>query len=178
MLSNSMPFTSVHHHVVFKMQDASSTDTSKTRESHAARTAPPRQTSGKQINSKPSLYSRLNYHTDIILESYSITSGKLRKQRLLPPITPLIRHGIPQLTDPGNIQVLHRGIGAVQIEHGNNALLVRCAPHSEVRNILLQRDGDGWVRHTSDGAGGGLVGVVEGVGDVKAVQGGWGREEV
>jgi len=60
----------------------------------------------------------------------------------------------------------------------HNTLLVRRAPDREVGDVLLQCNGNGRVRHTPDRAGAGFVGVVEGVGDVEAVQGGRGGEEV
>lgn len=55
---------------------------------------------------------------------------------------------------------------------------VRVALLCEGRDILLQRNGDGRVRHAADWAGAGDVGVVESVRDVKAVERGRGGEQV
>lgn len=57
-------------------------------------------------------------------------------------------------------------------------LLVRIAPHGKVGDVLLQRERDGRIEHAGQGALAGEVGVVEGVADVEAVQGGGDGEEV
>jgi len=95
-------------------------------------------------------------------------------QNPLPPITPLIGRGIHLFRDARNIQILHRGVGAVHDE-GRHARLVRGARLGEVGDVLLQGDGDGragidWV--------GVRRAVVVGVSDVGAVQGRRHGEEV
>ncbi len=74
----------------------------------------------------------------------------LHIQRLLPKITPSIRRRIPDLRDPRDIQVLHRSVLAIhdEIRHPG---LVRRARLGEMRDVLLQRDGDGGAE---DGGGG------------------------
>lgn len=55
---------------------------------------------------------------------------------------------------------------------------VRVALLREGRDVLLQRNGDGWVRHAADWAGACDVGVVESVGHIEAVERGRGGEQV
>lgn len=98
-------------------------------------------------------------------------------QCLLPPVTPGVGSRIPQLADTSNVQVLNRRVLAVQIKV-RDALLIRVATLRKVGNILLQSDGDFGVRHAADDAGARLIGVVEGVRNVEAVERGWRGEEV
>lgn len=102
---------------------------------------------------------------------------RLSVQGLLPPVAPCIRRRISQLADPSDIQVLDGRILAVQIKV-RHALLVGVAALRKVRDVLLQSNGNGRIGNTADRAGARLVGVVEGVRDIEAVQRRWCGEQV
>ena len=125
--------------------------------------------SGAHMDS--SLMYSFNYYYSFLLTLY------LSVQPLLPPVTPLVSHRIPQLANPRNIQVLHRRILPIKVKV-RHTLRVRIAALRESRDVLLQRNCNSRVRNAADGAGAGDVGVVESVGDVEAVERGRGGEQV
>lgn len=102
---------------------------------------------------------------------------RLSVQGLLPPVAPCIRRWISQLADTSDVQVLNGRILAVQIEV-RYALLVGVAALRKVRDVLLQSNGNGRVGNTADRASARLVGVVEGIWDIEAVQRRWCGEQV
>ena len=106
-----------------------------------------------------------------------ILKPHLSEQALLPPVTPLVGRRISQLANASNVQVLHRRVLAIQVKvrhtRGVRVTLLR-----KGCDVLLQRDGDGRVRHAADWAGAGNVGVVESVRDIEAVEGGRSGEQV
>ncbi len=68
-------------------------------------------------------------------------------QRLLPPIASIISSRIHHLTNPRNIQILHRSILPIDREE-RDARLVGLPSRREVRDILLQRNGNLIVQHS------------------------------
>ena len=73
------------------------------------------------------------------------------------------------MANTSNIKILHRRVLTVQVEVWHT-LIIRTASLREVRNILLQRNSDSRIRHAAESACARDIGIVESVGNVKAVK--------
>lgn len=113
---------------------------------------------------------RIRHYLSVLLNSRTARPGS-GIQRLLPPVTALVRCFIICLPDARHIQDLNGRIALVHVEVGH-ACLVRIATFSEIRDVLLQRNGNRSAHNACRRA------IVVGVGNISSMQRRWNRELV